>query len=124
MFAQRRIISHQQHVLVGVGHDGRINAQPELVHLRKLVPVSTLVSGGGKLDVPVFEPSPLLIGAARDVLKKLHPDLSRDHQTGIVQGIDSLKKKLDTIGRGVGVKTLDAGERLYDLDAAGHQQGE
>ncbi|MEK7756740.1 MAG: hypothetical protein AAB385_05970, partial [Planctomycetota bacterium] len=43
---------------------------------------------------------------------------------GVVQGIDSLKKKLDTIGRGVVVKTLNPGERLYDLDPAGHQQGE
>ena len=124
MLAQRRIIGYEQNEIVGVGHDGRIDAQPELIHLRKLVPKTPLLGGGGQINVPVFEPSPLLIGAAHDVLEKLYPDRSRDHQTGIIQGIDSLKKKLDTIRCGVVVKTLDPGERLYDLNSAGHQQSE
>ena len=124
MFAQRRIIGYQQNEFVGVGHDGRIDAQSKLIHLRKLVPIAPLMGGGGKLDIPLLQPSPFLIGAARDVLEKLHPDLSGDHQTGVVQGIDSLKKKLDTIGRGIIIEALDAGERLYDLDPAGHEQGE
>ena len=121
MLSQRRIISHLQDVFVGGRRYGRIDAQAELIHLRKLVPVSTLECGSGKLDVPVFQPSSLLIGAARDMLEKLHPDLSGDHEAGVVQGVDSPQEKLDTIRRGIVVKTFDARERLYNLDPAGHQ---
>lgn len=89
-----------------------------------MVPMVPLALLSRQRQIPVFQsPSPT-VPARGNIFIELETHVADHHLAGVIERIDSLQQKLDTIRRGIAVEALDACERLDNLDALRHEQRE
>jgi len=122
MFAERRVVRNQKHELIAGRDHAGIHPKPKLVHLCDLVPEGPLLLHRREVDAPMIQAAAFVVPTCGNVLKELNSHPTHDGPR-VVEKIDSLEQKLDTIGCGVVVEALDPCKGLDDLDAAGHEQG-